>query len=153
VRELVTVAASRLGPGTAPVPETLLMTPRPGEPQMLLVACPIPQNQEHFRGPWPGAAIAVYVSSLADAGLLNHEVLMSLYGLTPAEARLAAALSRGHDLNTLGAEWGTSVKTLRTHLKRIFSKTGTSRQAELVHLLAGRPWNLTLLDPQLKETS
>lgn len=67
---------------------------------------------------------------------------MTLYGLTAAEARLACALSQGHDLSKLSAQWRVSRETLRTHLKRVLSKTGTSRQTDLVRLLNGKPWNL-----------
>jgi DNA-binding CsgD family transcriptional regulator len=142
LRYTLALARSRALTGKAPVPETLLLSAAPGDPQLLVVACPIPPRQAHFRGPWPEAAVAVYVSNLADAGLLNHEILMHLYGLTEREAHLACALARGHDLAELSAAWGVSRETLRTHLKRVLGKTGTDRQAELVRLLSGRPWNL-----------
>ncbi|MFA9459816.1 helix-turn-helix transcriptional regulator [Thiohalorhabdus sp. Cl-TMA] len=142
LRGLLGLVRSRAASGDAPIPETLLLTPGPGEPQLLLVACPIPPTLPYFRGPWPTANAAIFVSNLADAGLLNHEILIGLYGLTPTEARLAGALSRGHDLNSLSEGWNISRETLRTHLKRILGKTGTSRQTELVRLLTGKPWSL-----------
>jgi len=142
LRELLASVGKRATVGAPPTPETLLLTPAPGAPQLLVVVSPIPPSQAYFRGPWPSAHLAVFVSNLADAGLFNHEVLMNLYGLTPSEARLAGALSQGRDLNELAGEWGISRETLRTHLKRILGKTGTSRQVDLVRLLTGKPWNL-----------
>lgn len=67
---------------------------------------------------------------------------MTLYGLTNAEARLACALSQGEALGELSRRWDISRETLRTHLKRVLGKTGTSRQSELVRLLTGKPWNI-----------
>ena len=142
LRDLLAAAGSRAEPGAPPVPETLLLTPGPDEPQLLVVASPTPPSRPGFRGPWPQATVALFVSNLADAGLLNHEILMSLWDLTPSEARLAGALSQGHDLASLSEQWGTSRETLRTHLKRVLGKTGTSRQAELIRLLSGKPWSL-----------
>ncbi len=60
---------------------------------------------------------------------------MRLYRLTRAEARLAGLMARGKRLDGVAETMGVSVNTARTHLKRIFTKTGTSSQAELVHLL------------------
>lgn len=74
-------------------------------------------SQEHDRGP--------------DAALLQK-----LFSLTPAELRLVTALARGHDLQSTAALLKLSVGTLRVHLKSIFEKTNTGRQAELVWLLA-----------------
>lgn len=142
LRDLLAIALTRAGIDAPPVPETMLLTPGDGDPQLLLVACPVPPTCSTYHGPWPRASVAVFISNLAAAGLLNHEVLVTLYGLTASEARLACALSRGHDLADLGREWGLSRETLRTHLKRALHKTGTHRQAELVRLLAGSPWNL-----------
>jgi DNA-binding CsgD family transcriptional regulator len=57
------------------------------------------------------------------------------YGLTPAEARLAVALANGDSLKEIAEATGNRVGTLRTHLKHVFAKTGTRRQAELVRLV------------------
>jgi DNA-binding CsgD family transcriptional regulator len=62
-------------------------------------------------------------------------VLRQAFNLTPAEARLAAALVRGDDLNTFASAHKVSVGTARTQMKTILVKTGTHRQAELVALL------------------
>lgn len=142
LRDLLAVALARARIDAPPIPETILLTPADGEPQLLLVACPVPPTRGTYEGPWPRASVALFVSNLAAAGLLNHEILITLYGLTESEARLACALSRGHDIAGLAEDWGLARETLRTHLKRALHKTGTHRQAELVRLLAGTPWSL-----------
>lgn len=64
--------------------------------------------------------------------------MLRLYGLTPAEARLAAALALGQSLADIAHVQHVSLATVRTQLRSVFSKTGTSRQAQLVRLaLAG----------------
>jgi len=143
LRDMLAVTRNRTRHEAAPVPESMLLTPGPTDPQLLIVSCPVKRHLPHFHGPWPEVSAAVFVSNLADAGLLNHDVLMQLYGLTTTEAQLACALSRGHDLADLARDWEVSRETLRTHLKRVLHKTGTSRQADLVRLLAGHPWDLT----------
>lgn len=147
LRNILATVGSRVRLGSPPIPEALLLTPGSQEPQLLLVAAPVPDSQVHFRGPWPKANIAVFISNLDDAGLLNHDILTSLYGLTGSESRLAAALSRGYNINELSRDWRVSRETLRTHLKRVLSKTGTSRQADLIRLLTGKPWALTAAEP------
>src|SRR5215475_10792410 len=59
-------------------------------------------------------------------------LLRSRFGLTPAEARLALHLVAGETLRSAEAKLSITYETARTHLKNIFSKTGTCRQAELV---------------------
>lgn len=129
-------------------PETVMLAPAPGEAQLLVFICPVPDDNSFFQGPWPRVTTAMFISNLEDAGLLNREVLMTLYGLTASEARLACALARGRELAELGPEWRVSRETLRTHLKRVLAKTGTNRQAELVRLLTGQPWGLAASDEQ-----
>ena len=63
------------------------------------------------------------------------DLLRCHFGLTPAEARLALQLVAGETLRSAGVKLGISYETARTHLKNIFSKTGTRRQAELVVVL------------------
>ena len=59
----------------------------------------------------------------------------NLFGLTPAEARLAAGLVSGRSIKDIAASANITVKTGRTYLDRIFAKTGTRQQSELVALL------------------
>src|SRR5262245_30986886 len=63
------------------------------------------------------------------------ELLRSHFDLTPAEARLALHLVAGETLRSAEAKLAITYETARTHLKNIFSKTGTCRQAELVVVL------------------
>lgn len=142
LRNLFAVVLARARQATPPVPEAMLLTPTAGQPRVLVVASPVNAEQSVFHGPWSRPCAAVFISNLQDAGLLDHEVLVMLYGLTDAEAQLACALSRGHDLRGLSHDWGVSRETLRTHLKRALQKTGMHRQADLVRLLVGSPWKL-----------
>jgi len=65
--------------------------------------------------------------------------LRSAFGLTPAEARLASHLAAGQDLSSAAEACGLMRETARGYLKSVFAKTGTSRQGELVALLARLP--------------
>ncbi len=65
--------------------------------------------------------------------------LGGLYGLTLAEARIVIALVAGQKLDEAAQASGTSPHTVRNHLKAIFRKTGTNRQAELVKLVLTGP--------------
>lgn len=69
------------------------------------------------------------------ARLLRPKTLQSRYGLTPAEARLAIEIVRGNGRAAAARSCGVSMTTARTHLSRIFRKTGTHRQAELVRVM------------------
>ena len=62
-------------------------------------------------------------------------ILVHLFGLSPAEARLACLLGSGLSLAEIARRLGIRINTARTHLKHVFAKTRTSRQGELVHLL------------------
>jgi DNA-binding CsgD family transcriptional regulator/PAS domain-containing protein len=66
---------------------------------------------------------------------LPSDALRTLYGLTPAEMRLAKRMAGGKSLMSAAEELGVSYKTARTQLAAIFRKTSTSRQGELVKLL------------------
>ena len=63
------------------------------------------------------------------------ELLRQRFGLTRAEAALALEIVRGEGVQAAADRLHVSQSTARTHLVRVFSKTGTRRQAELVRLL------------------
>lgn len=62
-------------------------------------------------------------------------LLAALFDLSPSEAKLAAGLTMGNSVAETATELGVTVKTARTYLERVFAKTGTHRQSELIGLL------------------
>lgn len=64
------------------------------------------------------------------------DVIQGLFDLTPSEAKLAALVAARHRPREAAQQLGWTHETTRTTLKRIMSKTGLSRQAELVALLS-----------------
>jgi DNA-binding CsgD family transcriptional regulator len=84
---------------------------------------------------WSGPAAMVLVTDPEKAGPAPVEVLQRIYGLTRAEARTAVALVGADGAKDVAQRLGTSPTTVRTHLQRVFDKTGTHRQSELVRLV------------------
>jgi len=62
-------------------------------------------------------------------------LLLCIFGLSPAEARLASFLANGASLEEAALQFGISRETVRNQLKAVFAKTDTHRQSELVALL------------------
>jgi len=60
-------------------------------------------------------------------------LLVDLFGLLPSEARLAAALAGGDSLAEAAVHLGLTIETARTYSKKVFAKTGTRGQTDLVH--------------------
>ena len=84
---------------------------------------------------WQGKAQRTALLRLydQDMGLIvSQRALCALYGLTRCEAALAASLVQGKSIDEAATELFISPHTARTHLKRIFMKTDTHRQPELV---------------------
>lgn len=65
----------------------------------------------------------------------NTPDLASSFGLTPTEARVASLLTHGRTLQQIARELDVSRTTVAFHMRHIFQKTRTNRQAELVALL------------------
>jgi DNA-binding CsgD family transcriptional regulator len=64
--------------------------------------------------------------------MFQMEFLQRRFDLTPAEARLVLCLITGKPLRPCARALGITYETLRGHLKSIFRKTNTHRQAELM---------------------
>jgi len=79
-------------------------------------------------------ALVVVVDPNDDAGPSAH-LLRKLFGLTIAEADVARLVAGGHGLGPIADDLALSMATVKTHLQRVFTKTDTHRQAELVRLL------------------
>ncbi|OAN58365.1 helix-turn-helix transcriptional regulator [Sphingomonas sp. TDK1] len=76
--------------------------------------------------------VALVLIDPGQAPQLATEPVMALFGLTPAEAQLAVALSQGSSLSEYATHRGVSVGTVRVQMKRILEKTDSRRQADLV---------------------
>jgi DNA-binding CsgD family transcriptional regulator/PAS domain-containing protein len=84
----------------------------------------------------PFAAVtAVFVQDPAVVPMMPGEAFAKMHGLTGAELRVLLTLAPGLNLKEAAEILGIGEGTARSHLHRIFAKTGTSRQAELLRLL------------------
>ncbi|MBE7638114.1 hypothetical protein GUA87_14750 [Sneathiella sp. P13V-1] len=86
-----------------------------------------------------GKGAVLFVSDPSEPVELSIDAICGLYGLTPAEGRLALGLTNGYKLDDLAEEWNVSMHTVRSQLRQIFRKTDTSRQSELVKLILTGP--------------
>jgi DNA-binding NarL/FixJ family response regulator len=64
------------------------------------------------------------------------ELLVDLFGLTPAECDVASALLRGEETVAIALARGNSSETVRGHVKSILRKTGSGSQRQLTTILA-----------------
>lgn len=67
--------------------------------------------------------------------LPGADIIAALFDLTPAEARVARSIAHGNTVGDVARQSGVSSETVRTQLKRVFAKTSTSRQGELISLM------------------
>lgn len=81
------------------------------------------------------ASVAIFVQEPVHVPLMPGEAFARLHGLTGAELRVLLAIAQGLGGVETAQMLGVSEATVRTHLQRMFSKTGTSRQTELLTLL------------------
>jgi DNA-binding CsgD family transcriptional regulator len=82
------------------------------------------------------AAVLLFVVDPANRRSIPLGQLIDAYGLTRAEARVALAASSGNTVIESARLLGLSPNTIKTHLRRVFAKTATARQAELAGLIA-----------------
>ena len=87
----------------------------------------------------PGPEVVALIIDPEEQPVAIPELLGRLYGLTKREAAVADKLAQGKTVEQSAEELGMRYETARTHLRRIFNKTGTSRQGELISILARIP--------------
>lgn len=131
--EMLTAAIAAISQPDRPQPVRSLPIPaRHGEAPMVLHLAPVRgRARDVFSF---ASAIVVATPVMAGAGP-EAGLIGGLFDLTPAEARLAAAIAGGHTPREAAQRLGVTEATARTTLKRILAKTGSRRQADLVGLL------------------
>ena len=83
------------------------------------------------------AVAALFVRKAALAVPPHSEVIGKAFKLTPTELRVLLAIVELGSVPEVAAALGVADSTVRTHVSRLFEKTGTARQADLVKLVAG----------------
>jgi DNA-binding CsgD family transcriptional regulator len=111
-----------------PLPAPVIIA-RNGAPWLLIEAMPVTSASNEI---FEGCRALLVVSDLSRPSMTDAALLSLVFGLTSAEARLAAAICGGQDLDAASSSFGVSRETLRSQLKTVFAKTGSRRQAELV---------------------
>jgi DNA-binding CsgD family transcriptional regulator/PAS domain-containing protein len=84
----------------------------------------------------PRASAALFITPAVDGIGDSGAALGALFDLSPGEVRPIERLIAGDTVAEAAKRLDIAVATVRTHLRHIFEKTGTSRQAELVGLAA-----------------
>lgn len=105
-----------------------------GEPALIAHLLPIRRGAQDI---FARAQFLLVLTAVVAPEAPLTEMLHGLFDLTPAEARVARALAGGMSIEEISLRSATSRETVRTQLKGVMAKTATTRQAELVRLLAG----------------
>jgi DNA-binding CsgD family transcriptional regulator len=116
-----------------------LKVPRgPNRSPLYVMVAPLRARTRFPDVSWSGFGSPVAIVTITDHDLDQRRQQMSLrrrFGLTSAEAALAAEILKGDGRKAAARRCGIAAETAKTHLSNIFEKTGAHRQAELVRLL------------------
>ena len=160
---LVRAIGGRLVAGATPLERTLRDTAMPPADESLHIgregvvvplragdgeryiarALPLASGAPHGAGAATEAATAVFVRRAAMESPSPPDIIADTYKLTPTELRVLTTLVDVGGVPEVAAALGVADTTVKTHLARLFAKTGTRRQAELVKLVAGFAMPLT----------
>jgi DNA-binding CsgD family transcriptional regulator len=81
--------------------------------------------------------VVLFVTCPDVVAAVDTQVLIGVYKLTPAEARVAVEMTRSATVVEAARSLGSSVHTTRRHMKRVFAKLRLKRQSELTRRLTG----------------
>ena len=98
---------------------------------------PLAVGERHKAGAASTAVAALFVRKAELETVPPSEVIGKTYKLTPTELRVLRAIVNVGGVRQVAGNLGVADTTIKTHLGRLFEKTGVSRQADLVKLVAG----------------
>jgi DNA-binding CsgD family transcriptional regulator len=115
-------------------------TSRSGRELPVLAARIAPQRAQLLGGLATGAAVIITIGSApGETPVVEINRVAQWFGLTPAEARLAVAISDGTSLQDYAAERAVTINAIRFLLKGVFRKTAVTSQAQLAAIIARLP--------------
>jgi DNA-binding CsgD family transcriptional regulator len=136
-RDALSHALAQSVAGNAPSTTGQHAVALPDEEGSGLIANVLPLEWRDGRNPLaslPGVA-AVIIQNPVDFAAPPMEAFAGLYGLSSAERKVLEHIADGKPPQETADHLGISVNTVKTHLQKIFAKTNTGRQADLIHLV------------------
>ena len=115
------------------VPRGLSLTKQSGLRNLGVIVRPIRSSQDSAAA--ASSAVAVYIRDQEANQKVEGELVRQIFDLTPAEAAVVRQLTAGFSLEDAASSLDISRNTARAHLRSIFSKSGITRQSELVRLV------------------
>ncbi len=131
--------AALLGPGGECEDEVgalLIGRPSGKRPYALLVAPLLPARDDDEIA---AARMVVFVADLESHGGALAPRLTQFFGLSKAEARVAAGIVEGRRLQEIARASDVRMPTVRTQLRAALKKIGVTRQADLVRVVLALP--------------
>jgi DNA-binding CsgD family transcriptional regulator/PAS domain-containing protein len=114
----------------------LLLNAQEGECHVAHVL-PLAAGRHRRAGAPRTVAAAVFVCRATLETLSSSDVIRRAYQLTPTELRVLFAIVNIGGIPEVATALGVADTTIRTHVGRLFDKTGVGRQADLVKVVAG----------------
>jgi len=112
-----------------------LAVPHPDGTGYVATCLPVASGQYRNAAAPFAASCAVFMQDPVQEPLMPGKAFAKLHCLTGGELRVLLALAGGLTGKEAADMLGISEPTIRTHLQRMFAKTGTSRQTKLLQLL------------------
>jgi DNA-binding CsgD family transcriptional regulator/PAS domain-containing protein len=133
--EAISQSVRGMAPDLLTEPKPILIESRGSSRRLAVYVLPIIQTDIAERFLTHTRAIVLIREQKLDEPA-DPTIVRDLLGLTLGEAKIAAMIGAGLSPKDAAEKLGIKEDTARTVLKTVFSKTGTSRQSQLVALLA-----------------
>jgi DNA-binding CsgD family transcriptional regulator len=139
--------------GPAPLSGGMVTIPRPGNGPLIVMVMPYRRKEPGISWLTQASRAMVLIFEQGRRRLTPPLILRDLYQLSEPEVQVCWRLANGDSLEDIGQALGVAKETLRSQLKRIFAKTGTRRQPELVRLVLLGPALWASVQPYLSTPS
>lgn len=133
LREIITIASS----GDSAVGSTGIAVPITEGKRYVAHVLPLTSGARRLAGQRYAAVAAIFIQDGTISSATVFETIAQHFKLTPAELRVMLGIVEIGGVPEIAPVLGVSESTVKTHLQRVFEKTGTRRQADLVKIVAG----------------
>lgn len=108
-----------------------------GDDELVAYVLPLTSRERTRIGKAYAATAAVFIQKASIDFKSPLALISERFNLTAGEVRALSGLLAGDSVKEAAAQLGLAESTMRSHLHRLFEKTGTSRQTDLIKLVTG----------------